>query len=111
MRSGVFFFVLCGILDNMKNIIPAFSFLLASMCAVSAAEDSSVRIRKTAISPFSDGKRIESSWAKADELTGFIVVEKLDAAIDDTAVQFLYDDRNLYVSFKGYFEKGCRQKN
>jgi hypothetical protein len=30
------------------------------------------------------GERIENLWSRADKLTGFIVVDKLDAAIDET---------------------------
>ena len=62
------------------------------------------RIRKTAVRPFSGGRRLEDVWTRADVLSGFVVPGKLDLATDGTEVQFLYDDTMLYLSCKGFFD-------
>ena len=64
-----------------------------------------VRIRKTELRPFADGRRIEDVWRRADVFGGFVVPEKLDVALDRSEVQMLYDEAKLYVSCKGFFDK------
>ena len=97
----------------MKYIIFLLFTLLFSQSTIFAevlTSISAASIRKVQNCPFSKGNRIEKLWSRADKLTGFIVVDKLDAAIDATELQFLYDDNFLYISVKAFYEKGAQRK-
>ena len=62
-------------------------------------------IRYTAERPFAaDGGRIEAVWKKADVCTRFLEVIKNDVAVDQTEARLLFDDENLYVTMKGWFD-------
>ena len=69
-----------------------------------------VRVRKVAEVPFTGGRRVERLWSRADTLSDFVVPGSLDVAIDRTEAQLLYDDSFLYVSLKGFFNKGCANR-
>ena len=89
----------------LLSFVAAFIQISANVKSNNAV-DGPVKIRKVSTAPFLDGQRVESVWEKADTLCGFVVPGTMDAAIDDADVQFLYDDKNVYVSLKGYFKKG-----
>ncbi|MBR6586343.1 MAG: hypothetical protein IKK82_02880, partial [Kiritimatiellae bacterium] len=96
----------------VMSVVVTFAAVTAmSANAVSlTGQNKPVTIRRASSSPFEDGKRVESVWSRADTLSGFVVPGCMDAAIDDAAVQFLYDDDFLYVSLRGYFQKGCAKR-
>ncbi len=77
--------------------------LLLSTAQLSAAE-SGPQIRRTAQKPFySNGKRVEKLWQKADTLTGFVIPKSASVEPFATRVQMLYDSQNLYVSLCGIY--------
>ena len=86
----------------MKKKVPL-SFYAAVLCAAFAFADVP-NIRFTAEAPFdADGRRVESVWKGADTCVRFVKVVTMDAAIDQSEAQLLFDDRNLYVSLTGFF--------
>ncbi len=78
--------------------------VLAAACALTAASAAPVAIRHTDVAPFMDGVRVESAWAKADTMVRFVTCRSLDVALDQSEVQALFDEKNLYVSAKGRFD-------
>ena len=62
-------------------------------------------IRFTDTVPFRDGKVVESAWSQADVCTRFLEVIKNDVARNQAEARILFDDRNLYVSLKGFFDE------
>ena len=93
---------------KMRHLAAAFMAFVAFAGARGA--EGPATIRRTDRVPFADGRRVQEAWSRADTLTGFIVPGLLDAAIDDTDVQFLHDGRFLYISMRGRLEKGFRQE-
>ena len=68
-------------------------------------------IRYTETVPFKDGKVVESAWAHADVCTRFLEVIKNDVARNQTEARILFDDTNLYVTIKGYFDSQYNRGN
>ena len=83
--------------------------VLAAALVLPAAQGAPVAIRYTDSAPFKDGKRVEAAWAKADTMTRFVTCRSLDVALDQSEVQALFDEKNLYVSAKGRFDP--KQRN
>ena len=84
----------------MRVLLVAF----AAACGSLSAAGATVAIRHTDAAPFKDGKRVEPVWAKADTMTRFVTCRSLDVALDQSEVQALFDEKNLYVSAKGRFD-------
>ena len=87
------------------SLFPAWAAPLAAGSIPSGS--ATARIRRVEVPPFEGGHRVERVWSRADTLCGFVVPGTLDAAIDSTEAQLLYDEKFLYVSVKGRFAKGC----
>ena len=90
--------------------------LLLAVLGVPSAFADIPEIRFTAEAPFdAGGKRVESSWKRADTCVRFVTVEKSDVATDPSEARFLFDDANLYATLTGFFdakfERGSREKS
>ena len=91
-------------------------FLLSSIAsfALLTIASSASEIRFTADVPFGDdGRRIETVWKKADTCVRFVTVNTADVALYQSEAQLLFDDRNVYVSLTGFFDKEfeCSDRN
>ena len=73
-----------------------------SLAATALADMPEIRFASQA--PFKDGKRVEAVWKAADTLTRFVIPKNLDVATYETEAQLLFDDKNLYVTFKGFVD-------
>jgi len=96
------------------NILFALFALIALTAVGSVGSVGSVNqtpsIKLASSAPFADGKAVDSVWATADVLTGFITPESLDVALDQTEARFLYDDKFLYASVICHFDAKYEQR-
>ena len=84
----------------MKNVFVLFAALWGAACAGEVAS-----IRYCASAPFdAKGNRVETQWKTADSCVRFVTVRTSDVAVDQSEAQLLFDEKNLYVSLKGYYD-------
>ncbi|MDD4019559.1 MAG: hypothetical protein PHV28_16640 [Kiritimatiellae bacterium] len=77
------------------------SMICAAFAAVAWAEPI---VRYTGAEPFKDGKRVEAVWKNADRMTRFTTAATFDIAIDQSEAQALFDEKNIYISLKGFYD-------
>ena len=87
----------------MKRLVIGLVVVCAAMVGRTAAPEMPV-IRYASGAPFADGKRVEPVWKAADVLSRFSVVRTFALAVDRSEAQLLFDERNLYVSMRGFFD-------
>lgn len=87
-------------LRRFRAVAVAFAAALQSVIGFADVPE----IRYTEVPPFKDGRVVESVWARADVCTRFLEVIKNDVARNQTEVRMLFDEHNIYVTFKGFFD-------
>lgn len=80
-------------------------YILICLASLAAAACSAASVRFTADRPFdADGKRVESAWKAADRMVRFTTPASFNVAVDQSEVQVLFDDENIYLSAKGWYD-------
>lgn len=82
----------------MKKILCA--AVMASAFSGAVANNGMLTVGKTAESINIDGQITEKSWQNAAVMTPFILQKQITPAREQTHARLLWDDKNLYVSFR-----------
>ena len=89
---------------NLKKI-GSFVFGITALISCSAGAQPQtdvplVRIGKTAAAPVIDGKLNDAAWKQSIAVNDFSVTGSKTPAAQQTQVKFVYDDQNLYISWR-----------
>jgi hypothetical protein len=92
---------------NLKKIV---SFVFGTFCVVALVSCSAgaqpqtdvplVRIGKTTSAPVIDGKLDDAAWKQSIAVSDFSITGSKTPAAQSTQVRFVYDNQNLYVSWR-----------
>jgi len=89
---------------NLKKII-SFAFCMTALVSCSAGAQPQtdiplVRIDKTSAAPVIDGKTDDAAWKQSIAVGDFSIIGSKAPAAQQTKVKFVYDNQNLYISWR-----------
>jgi len=86
---------------SVKKLFTLALFAGAAFCSISSANTDTplLRVGRTITTPQIDGHLADSAWANSITLSDFKLLGSNRPANEQTQVQFLYDDDNLYVGW------------